>query len=151
VNDLSTAGAIPLYLSLAFIIEEGFLFADLEKVVDSIHKTVTESGVKIITGDTKVVNQGSADKLFINTTGIGIIPEGVNLSGANARPGDKVILSGAIGDHGIAVMLHRQNIRMNIPVESDCSPLNSLVRICSLSHIISMLCVTPPAVALPLL
>jgi len=127
VNDLSMSGAAPLYLSLSFIIEEGLTFGELKKVVVSIKTAAEEAGVKIITGDTKVVNRGSADKLFINTSGIGIISEGVDISGANARVGDKIILSGTIGDHGIAVMSQREGLKFSVPVKSDCAPLNKLV------------------------
>ena len=127
VNDLSMSGARPLYLSLAFIIEEGFPIADLKKIVASIHQTADEADVKIVTGDTKVVNQGSADKLFINTAGIGIVPEGVNISAANARPGDRIIVSGNIGDHGIAILSQREGLKFQVPVPSDCAPLNRLV------------------------
>jgi hydrogenase expression/formation protein HypE len=127
INDLSMVGAKPLYLSLALIIEEGFSLPDLQKVMDSIRQVTQETGVKVVTGDTKVVNHGSADKIFINTAGIGIIPPGVNISGSNALPGDKIILSGSIGDHGIAVMAQRQGLRFKVPVKSDCAPLNSLV------------------------
>jgi len=127
INDLAMSGASPLYLSLSFIIEEGLPLADLDRIMNSIHRVTKETGLKIVTGDTKVVNQGSADKLFINTAGIGVIPPGVDVSGSNARPGDKVILSGAIGDHGIAVMAQREGLRLKIPVESDCAPLDSLV------------------------
>jgi hydrogenase expression/formation protein HypE len=127
VNDLSTSGAKPLYLSLAFIIEEGLLLTDLQKIVDSIKMTANEAGVRIITGDTKVVERGGADKLFINTAGIGKIPEGVFISGSNARPGDKVILSGTIGDHGIAVLSQRQGLSFGTRLESDCAPLGHLV------------------------
>jgi hydrogenase expression/formation protein HypE len=127
VNDLAMNGAVPLYLSLSFIIEEGFLIAELEKVVNSIHQAADEAGVKIVAGDTKVVNQGSADKLFINTSGIGIVSPGVDISGANAIPGDKVILSGSLGDHGIAVLSQREGLKFQVPIESDCAPLNKLV------------------------
>ena len=127
VNDLAMVGASPLYLSLAFIIEEGLPIKDLEKVVASIKETAEAAGVKIVTGDTKVVNRGSADRLFINTAGVGIIPEGVDISGSKARPGDKVILSGTIGDHGIAVLSQREGLGFATKLESDCSPLNGLV------------------------
>ncbi|MBE0415887.1 MAG: hydrogenase expression/formation protein HypE [Dehalococcoidia bacterium] len=127
VNDLSMSGAIPLYLSLSFIIEEGFLLTDLVKIVTSIKEAAEEAGVKVVTGDTKVVNRGSADKLFINTAGVGIVPDGVHISGSNARAGDRVILSGPIGDHGIAVMSEREGLKFASPVKSDCSPLNKLV------------------------
>ena len=127
VNDLSMSGAKPLYLSLAFIIEEGLLLSELKQIVGAIKATAEEAGVKIITGDTKVVDRGSADRLFINTAGIGIVPEGVNISGSNARLGDKVILSGTIGDHGIAVLSKREGISFSTELESDCAPLASLV------------------------
>jgi hydrogenase expression/formation protein HypE len=127
VNDLSMSGARPLYLSLAFIIEEGFAISDLKKIINSIKKTAGEAGVKIVTGDTKVVNQGSADKIFINTAGIGIVPQGVDISASYARPGDKIILSGNIGNHGIAVLSRREGLKFRVPVPSDCAPLNSLV------------------------
>ena len=120
-------GAIPLYLSLAFIIEEGLLITDLEKIVNSACQAAAEAGVKIVTGDTKVVNQGSADKLFINTSGVGIVPPGVDISGANAKPGDKVIVSGTLGDHGIAVLSQREGLEFNVPIQSDCAPLNKMV------------------------
>ncbi len=127
VNDLAMSGARPLYLSLAFIIEEGLPVADLKKILASIRKAAAEAGVKIVTGDTKVVNQGSADKLFINTAGVGIVPEGVNISAANARHGDRIILSGTIGDHGIAVLSKREGLAFRTPVPSDCAPLGGLV------------------------
>ncbi len=127
INDLAMSGAKPLYLSLSFIIEEGLTLSELSKIVKSIKNTAEEAGVKIITGDTKVVNRGSTDKLFINTSGIGIIPEGIDISGGNAKVGDKVILSGTIGDHGIAVMSQREGLKFSVPVQSDCAPLNKLV------------------------
>ena len=127
VNDLSMSGAKPLYLSLSFIIEEGLTIGELKKVVGSIKAAAEEAGVNIVTGDTKVVNRGSADKLFINTSGIGIIPEGIDISGVNAKVGDKIILSGTIGDHGIAVMSQREGLKFSVPVQSDCAPLNKLV------------------------
>ncbi len=127
VNDLSTAGAVPKYLSLSFIIEEGLLIADLERIVESIRQTALEAGVAIVTGDTKVVNKGGADRLFVNTSGVGVIPAGVTISGASARPGDKVIVSGTIGDHGIAIISQREGLRFSTPVPSDCAPLSRLV------------------------
>jgi hydrogenase expression/formation protein HypE len=127
VNDLSMSGARPLYLSLAFIIEEGLPVADLKKVLASIRAAAAEAGVQIVTGDTKVVGRGGADRLFVNTAGVGIVPPGVVISAANARPGDKVILSGSIGDHGIAVLSQREGLRFHSPVPSDCAPLNGLV------------------------
>ncbi|MBM3149440.1 MAG: hydrogenase expression/formation protein HypE [Chloroflexi bacterium] len=127
VNDLAMSGAKPLYLSLSLIIEEGLTLGELRKVVDSIKAAAQEAGVTIVTGDTKVVNKGGADRLFINTSGIGIVPKGVDISGSNAQIGDKVILSGSIGDHGIAVMSQREGLKFSVPVQSDCAPLNRLV------------------------
>lgn len=127
VNDLAMSGAVPLYLSLALIIEEGLSRQDLGQILASIKITSKEAGVQIVTGDTKVVDRGSADKLFINTTGLGLVPRGVDISGSNARPGDKVILSGTIGDHGIAVLSQREGIRFSTSLRSDCAPLNALV------------------------
>ena len=127
VNDLAMSGAEPLYLSLSLIIEEGLSQNEMNKIIDSVRKATQEAGVEIITGDTKVVNRGSADKLFINTAGIGIIPDGVDISGSNARAGDKVLLSGTIGDHGIAVLSQREGLSFSTHLESDCAPLGSLV------------------------
>lgn len=127
VNDLSMSGSKPAYLSLSLIIEEGFSLGELDLILQSVKASAEEAEVIIITGDTKVVNRGQADKLFINTSGIGIIPDGVDISGANARAGDKVILSGTVGDHGIAVMSQREGLKFSVPVESDCTPLNKLV------------------------
>jgi hydrogenase expression/formation protein HypE len=127
VNDLAMVGATPRYLSLAFIIEEGLPLSDLEKVVGSIKESTTEAGVAVITGDTKVVNRGTADKLFINTAGIGTVAAGFNVSGHNARLGDILILSGTVGDHGIAVLSQREGVNFATKLKSDCAPLNSLV------------------------
>jgi hydrogenase expression/formation protein HypE len=127
VNDLAMSGATPLYLSLSLIIEEGLPVAELKKIIISIKKAAAEAKVKIVTGDTKVVNQGGADRLFINTAGVGLVPEGVNISAANACPGDKVIVSGTIGDHGIAVLSRREGLKFDLPVPSDCAPLHGLV------------------------
>lgn len=127
VNDLSMSGANPLYLSLALIIEEGLELDELRRVIESVRDTAAEAGVQIVTGDTKVVNRGKADRLFINTAGIGLVDESLDISGANARPGDKIILSGSIGEHGVAVMSRREGLRFKVPVDSDCAPLNRLV------------------------
>jgi hydrogenase expression/formation protein HypE len=127
VNDLSMCGAVPKYLSIGLIIEEGLLMPELRRVMDSIKKAAQEAEVKIVTGDTKVVNKGGADRLFINSSGVGIIPQGVDISGSNAKPGDKVILSGSIGDHGIAVISQREGLQFSSSVKSDCAPLNRLV------------------------
>ena len=127
VNDLAMSGAKPLYLSISLIIEEGLPLVDLQRVMISVQKAAEEAEVKVVTGDTKVVDRGSADKLFINSAGIGTIPPGVNISGSEAKPGDKIILSGPIGDHGIAVMAQREGLQFSVPIESDCAPLNKLV------------------------
>jgi len=127
VNDLAMTGAMPLYLSISLVIEEGFPLSDLQRVMTSVGRAAEEAEAKIVTGDTKVVNRGSADKLFINTAGIGLVSPGVDISGSKARPGDKVILSGTIGDHGIAVMSQREGLEFSVPIESDCSPLHKLV------------------------
>jgi hydrogenase expression/formation protein HypE len=127
VNDLSMVGATPLYLSLAFIIEEGLPLDELERVLVSVEAAAREAQVQIVTGDTKVVNKGSADRLFVNTAGVGRVPEGIDISGSNGQPGDKVILSGTIGDHGIAVLSQREGLGFSTKLESDCAPLNGLV------------------------
>jgi len=127
VNDLVMNGAEPLYLSLSAIIEEGLLLRELEQIVQSIKKATEEAKVSIIAGDTKVVNRGQADKLFITTSGVGIVPPGVDISGANARVGDKILLSGTIGDHGIAIMSQREGLKFSMTLKSDCAPLNKLV------------------------
>jgi hydrogenase expression/formation protein HypE len=127
VNDLAMSGARPLYLSAGFILEEGFAIEDLKRILQSMRAACDEAGVQIVTGDTKVVQKGSADKLFINTAGIGIIESPVNISAARAQPGDKVILSGMIGDHGTTIMIARGELELETDIESDCAPLNSLV------------------------
>jgi hydrogenase expression/formation protein HypE len=127
VNDLAMSGARPLFLSAGFIIEEGFLFSDLKRIVQSMEKTAAEAGVTIITGDTKVVNRGAADRVFINTAGIGRIPPGVQISGHSARPGDKVLVSGTMGDHGVAILSAREGLDFSTALISDCAPLNQLV------------------------
>jgi hydrogenase expression/formation protein HypE len=127
INDLSMSGARPLYLSAGFILEEGFPFRDLEAIIASMQKTAAQAGVQIVTGDTKVVNRGGADGIFINTAGLGPVPEGVDISGRNARAGDKVLVSGSIGDHGIAILSSRAGLEFSTRLESDCAPLNDLV------------------------
>ncbi len=127
VNDLSMSGARPVYISLALIIEEGLDIDDLERIMISVKDTAAEAGVQIVTGDTKVVERGKADRLFINTSGIGLIEGDADISGSNARPGDKLILSGGIGEHGMAVMSRREGLHLSLPVASDCAPLNHLV------------------------
>jgi len=128
VNDLASAGAIPLYLSCGFIIEEGFSVEMLETIVMSMAETAAECGAKLVTGDTKVVGKGAADGIFINTSGIGLINPEVNISGVNARPGDKVIITGFIGDHGCSIMLEREKLGITAPLKSDCAPLSGLVQ-----------------------
>ena len=127
VNDLAMVGAKPLYLSLSFIIEEGLTHSELDRIVASIQSATAEAGVSVITGDTKVVSHGCADKLFINTAGIGVVPEKICISGDNARVGDKVIVSGTVGDHGIAVLSQREGLKFSTSIQSDCAPLNGLV------------------------
>lgn len=127
VNDLAMGGAKPLYLSAGFIIEEGLETEVLKKVVTSMQKAAIEAGVKIVTGDTKVVEKGSVDKIFINTAGVGVVESGVNISGRNAKSGDKIIINGYIGDHGMAVMADRQGLSFKSEIVSDCAPLNGLV------------------------
>ncbi|HET9533138.1 MAG TPA: hydrogenase expression/formation protein HypE [Blastocatellia bacterium] len=127
VNDIAMSGARPLYLSAGFILEEGFPIEDLKLILASMREAALEAGVEIVTGDTKVVQKGGADKLFINTAGIGIIERPVQISASRARPGDSVILSGMIGDHGTTIMIARGELDLETDVESDTAPLNSLV------------------------
>ena len=127
VNDLAMGGAKPLFLSVAFIIEEGFPMYALQRIVDSLGRAATACGVQVVTGDTKVVDKGSGDGVFINTTGLGVVAEGISLSASGARPGDAVILSGCIGDHGIAILAEREGLEFDSPVESDSAPLHGLV------------------------
>ena len=127
VNDLAMGGAQPLALSAAFILEEGFPLADLRRVVDSMARAAESVGVPIVTGDTKVVERGCGDGVFINTTGLGMVAAGVELSAANARPGDAVILSGSLGDHGITILTRRQGLELEGAIESDSAPLHTLV------------------------
>ncbi|WP_139215210.1 hydrogenase expression/formation protein HypE [Oceanisphaera psychrotolerans] len=127
LNDLAVGGAIPLYLSAAFIIEEGLPLALLGRLVGSMAEAARQAGVTIVTGDTKVVERGMADKLFINTTGVGVIPMGLNLAIGSARPGDKVLVNGHVGDHGAAVMLAREDLGLVGELASDCASLHSLI------------------------
>jgi hydrogenase expression/formation protein HypE len=121
------SGARPLYLSSGFILEEGFSVDDLKKILASMRDAAAEAGVTVVTGDTKVVQKGSADKIFINTSGIGVVESAVNVSATRARPGDKVILSGTLGDHGTTIMIARGELDLESDIESDCASLNSLV------------------------
>ena len=127
VNDLAMCGAEPLYLSVGLIIEEGFSRKDLEKILKNMNNAAEKASVKVVTGDTKVVPKGSVDKIFVNTSGIGKIPHGVDISSRNARAGDKIILSGTMGDHGVAVLTQREGMTFDIPVKSDTAPLNHMV------------------------
>lgn len=128
VNDLSMVGAKPLYITAGMILEEGFPLDDLKIILDSMSEAAHKSGVKIVAGDTKVVNKGKADGIFINTSGVGIIPTGVDIAPEKVKPGDKVILSGPIGNHGIAIIAKRNGLSFDPPVLSDTAPLNGLVR-----------------------
>ncbi len=127
VNDVATSGATPKYLSCGFILEEGFPVADLKRICKSMADAAQEAGVHIVTGDTKVVNRGHGDGVFINTSGIGFIAAGVELSGAFCKPGDKILVSGTVGDHGITVMACREELSFNADIQSDAAPLNHLI------------------------
>lgn len=129
VNDLAVGGAKPLFLSAAFILEEGLPTADLARVVASFRETCAAAGVTMIAGDTKVVDRGKADQIFITTSGIGIVPDGLSLSVSAARPGDKIILSGTLGDHGMAVMSVREGLEFETTLTSDCASLHDLTRL----------------------
>lgn len=127
LNDLAMSGARPLYLAAAFILEEGLATADLRRVVESMSAAAREAGVWFVTGDTKVVNRGKADRIFISTTGIGLIEKPVDISAARARPGDRIILSGYIGDHGMAILSQREGLEFEGELKSDCAALHGLV------------------------
>ena len=127
VNDLAMGGARPLFLSAAFIIEEGFSMEELRRVVASFREAARDAGVEVVTGDTKVVERGSGDGLFINTSGIGLVPAGVSLSANLARPGDRVLLSGPLGDHGMAIMAQREGLEFESTIRSDSAALHGLV------------------------
>lgn len=127
VNDVAMCGAKPLFISVGLIIEEGFPKSDLTVILKSMKDAADEAGVLIVTGDTKVVPKNAVDKIFINTSGIGIIPDGVNISGKNARPGDKVIISGSIADHGITILTQREGLTFSSSFESDSAPLNTMI------------------------
>lgn len=127
VNDVATSGAVPRYLSCGFVLEEGYPIEDLKKICQTMAETAKEAGVHLVTGDTKVVNRGHGDGVFINTSGVGFIPEGVDLSGAHCMPGDKILVTGTLGDHGITIMSCRESLSFAAPVESDAAPLNHLI------------------------
>jgi len=127
INDVAVMGAKPLYLSASFILEEGFPLADLKRIVESMAHAAREAGVHIVTGDTKVVEQGKGDGVFITTTGVGVVREGIHLSGDQALPGDKILLSGTIGDHGMAILSQREGLTFSAPIVSDTAALHGLV------------------------
>ncbi len=127
INDIAMSGAVPLALSAAFILEEGLAMDELARVVDSMADAARAAGVPVATGDTKVVNRGSADRMFITTSGVGLVPPGVDISASNAQPGDKILLSGAIGDHGMAVLSQREGLGFEGAIVSDSAPLHRLV------------------------
>lgn len=127
VNDLAMGGATPLFLSAGFIIEEGLPVETLRRVASSLGEAAERAGVQLVTGDTKVVEKGKGDGLFINTSGIGLVPEGVDIAAGRARPGDSILLSGTLGDHGIAILSQREGIEFETPIKSDAAPLHTLV------------------------
>ncbi|MDY7036410.1 MAG: hydrogenase expression/formation protein HypE [Thermodesulfobacteriota bacterium] len=127
VNDIAMCGATPLFMSVGFLIEEGFPMEDMENILASMRSSAQEAEVQIVTGDTKVVPRGAADRFFVNTTGVGLVPEGIEISPHKATPGDRIILSGSIGDHGITVLLQREAMTLDAPIRSDTAPLNHLV------------------------
>ncbi|MGD9730957.1 MAG: hydrogenase expression/formation protein HypE [Desulfamplus sp.] len=128
VNDIAMCGGDPKYISAALILEEGFSTDDLKIILNSMAEAAKKAGVFVVTGDTKVVPKGKADKIFINTSGLGVIPTGVNLSGSNAKAGDKVIISGTIADHGITILSSRENLKFDSDIKSDTAPLNQMVK-----------------------
>lgn len=127
VNDVATSGARVKYLSVGMVLEEGFPMDDLRRICATIAETAAEAGVHVVTGDTKVVNRGHGDGIYINTAGVGLIPEGRDLSGAYCRPGDAILVTGTLGDHGIAIMTQRENLSFSANIESDAAPLNHLI------------------------
>ena len=127
VNDLSMCGAIPRFLSMGLILEDGFPIKDLEKVLQDVRRAAETAGVVLVTGDTKVVHKGAADKIFINTSGIGIVPEGVKISGDRAAVGDMILINGTIADHGMAILTQREGLSFDASLESDSAALNHLV------------------------
>jgi hydrogenase expression/formation protein HypE len=127
VNDIAMCGGSPLYLSAGFVIEEGFSISDLKKIIKSMGSAAKKAGVKVVTGDTKVVPKGAADKIFINTSGIGVIPDDIDIGCEKALPGDKIILSGTIADHGVTVLTQREGMKFTTTLKSDTAPLNHMV------------------------
>ncbi|HCP81524.1 MAG TPA: hydrogenase expression/formation protein HypE [Octadecabacter sp.] len=127
INDVAMSGARPLYLSAGFILEEGFPLADLERIVVSMAEASRQAGVPVVTGDTKVVERGKGDGVFITTTGVGVVPDGLDISGANAKPGDAILVSGPVGDHGVAIMSSRENLAFETAIVSDSAALHGLI------------------------
>lgn len=127
VNDVAMSGARPLYLTVSFILEEGFPLPDLDRIVASMAKAASEAGVKVVSGDTKVVEKGKGDGVFISTTGIGVLEEGIHIAGHLAKPGQAILLSGTMGDHGVAILSRRENLGFETQIESDTAALNGLV------------------------
>ena len=127
VNDVAVMGATPLYLAAGFILEEGLALSDLARIVESMAQAARAAGVPVVTGDTKVVERGKGDGVFITTTAVGVLPEGIEFGGARARPGDVVLVSGSMGDHGVAIMSQRENLSFDAPIVSDTAALNGLV------------------------
>ncbi len=127
VNDLAMGGGVPRYLTAGFILEEGFPLSDLARIVESMAATAREAGVAIVSGDTKVVERGHGDGIYINTSGLGVVPDGIEISGHRAQPGDAILINGPIGDHGVAIMSKRENLSFGSAIESDCQPLADLV------------------------
>ncbi len=127
INDVAMAGARPLYLAAGFILEEGFALRDLARIVASMADAANEAGVPVVTGDTKVVERGKGDGVFITTTGIGVVPDGILISGDRARPGDVILVSGHIGDHGVAILSQRENLGFGTAIQSDTAALHDLV------------------------
>ncbi len=127
VNDVAVMGATPLYLAAGFILEEGFALSDLARIVESMAQAARAAGVPVVTGDTKVVERGKGDGVFITTTAVGVLPDGLELGGSRARPGDVVLVSGSSGDHGVAIMSQRENLSFDAPIVSDTAALNGLI------------------------
>lgn len=127
INDVAMSGAKPLYLAAGFILEEGFPLSDLKRIVESMAAAANKAGVPVVTGDTKVVEKGKGDGIFITTTGIGVVPAGLDISGDLAQPGDRILVSGSLGDHGVAIMSKRENLTFETTIESDSQALHDLI------------------------
>ena len=145
VNDLAVSGATPSWLSAGFVIEEGFPVTDLRRIVADMAQAAETAGVTIAAGDTKVVERGNADGVYINTAGVGVVPRGVALGADRVRPGDRVLVSGTLGDHGMAVLIARGDLKLEADIESDTAPVTSWPPRCSSSERTCAGCATPPA------